>query len=455
MLNFERGAEAEPFCFIGKVEKKSVADSPDELTYHTIYPDSNSKFPPTLGTFCFPFPKNPIIGSTTGFTFCTVDSDKKLSYYFAFPRSLDQNTSVAYIVGSDYFHPDFLLEIVRTCASERLDSPEAVQSFIDSVKAFRLETHSYDWIFRGPSEEKSSDLLKNLSLCSPENEVGKLLRHMFTTFAPNYLLALITAVMIDCRIIVVSTSPEMLGLTCYGILALIYPLVWPGTFIPLCPEAMIAAIEAPFSYIIGVHSSLIDRLINEQVDQYFVLNCETHGGAIVGMDDFPADVIQECDRVSEEIRELFRSYRGIFPAAEIQIKLRNYMLTVLGNVLHTDFSNPQELYEALGQQREVIGEDFASFVSHSQFVNGIFRGVLEDGNVEIQEAIWPGFDFSSISGETINIDRDDNTWQSVFGRKSAGVHHVIDFETQDLFNKEFNPTDGSTSDVMGSKELEE
>lgn len=448
MLNFEVES-GEPFFFVGKVERKLVADSPDEISYETIYVSSRgdeSKLQQTLGAFCFPYPKNPIVGASNGFTFCTIDSDKRISYYFAFPRAIDQNRSVTFVTGSDCFHLDFLSEVVKSCA-EKIDDAEALKAFVQAASTYRIEKHSYDWIFKA-----QSDVIKCTSMCSPDNEVGKLLRHMFTTFSPNYLLALITAVMIDCRIIVVSTSPETLGLTCYGILALLYPLVWPGTFIPLCPEAMIAAIEAPFSYIIGVHSSLIDRLINDQVDQYFVLNCETHGGAIVGMDDFPMEVLQECDRVAEEIKDLFRTYRGVFPAAEVQIKLRNYMLTILGNLLETDFSKPQELYSSIAQRREEIGEDFASFLCHSQFVDGIFKAALEEGRTQVQEAMWPGYDFASIQGENYNIDRTENNWQNVFGRKAGGGHHVIDFETQDILNKELNQTD---SDPYTPKESEE
>ena len=406
MLNFEteRDAKGPPFSSIVRIEKKSAKDTPDEITCNVIYsqnPSGDAKLQQTLSAFCFPWPKNPIAASRNGFSFCMVDSDRRLSYCFAFLQVADQNRSITFVVVSDFYHPDFLTELVRIVASDKFESNDALGAFVTSLRGFTLEMHSYDWIFRPPA---GVDMFSpaSLELCAPINEVGKLLKFMFSNFSPNYILALIAALMMDCRVIVVSSVPELLGRTCYGILSLFYPIMWPGTFIPLCPEAMLAATEAPFAYIIGVHSSLMDRMINDAIDQYFVLNCDTHEGAIVGMDDFPGDVIQECDGVSEEIRELFRTYKGVFPAAEVQMKLRNYMLTLIGNAVSADWSNPQILYDGIAGQREKLGDDFASFLSQSQFIDGMLREALEEDNTNIQEAMWPGFDFSSV---TINSEK--------------------------------------------------
>ena len=400
MLQFEEGdAPSVPFSAIVRIEKKTRKDLPDEISYNVLYsknPSGDVKLQTSLGAFSFPYPKNPIIASKSGFGFCVVDSDKRMTYCFAVPQVVDQNRDVTFVIASEFFHPDLLLEIILNVASDRFEDSNALAQFVNNLKSFTLERHPWDWTFRPPTGIDNFSRT-NLEFCSPENEVGKLLRFMFSNFSANYILALIAALMIDCRVIVVSSAPNLLARTCYGILSLVYPISWPGTFIPLCPEAMLAATEAPFAYIIGVHSSLIERLINDAVDQYLVLNCDTHEGAIVGMDDFPPDVIQECDRVAEDLRELFRTYRGVFPAAEVQLKLRKFILNLIGASFSPEVNDPQAIYNGVMERRRMMGEDFGSFLAQSQFIDMMLREALEDENEQIRNAMWPGFDFSSVT----------------------------------------------------------
>jgi hypothetical protein len=59
---------------------------------------------------------------------------------------------------------------------------------------------------------------------------------MSSHFSVHHLLPVIGAMMFDLKIIILATTPEALGPTAFGILGLVWPLHWLGTFIPVLPK---------------------------------------------------------------------------------------------------------------------------------------------------------------------------------------------------------------------------
>jgi hypothetical protein len=210
--------------------------------------------------------------------------------------------------------------------------------------------------------------------------------------------------MFDLKIILLGTTPELLGLTAFGILGLIWPLSWPGTFIPLLPKKLETVLEMPFGSIIGVHSTLCPKLANDNFGAYFVLNADTHDGSSVVVDDFPDEIIEQMDIVAEEIKELIRVFKPLFPGTEIQKKIKEFICRALGRVYNTDWKSPWPLYDVFRVKRQSIDEDIAGVISQTQFVDTMFREALEDENYEIIEALWPNHDLSESHGiDTLRI----------------------------------------------------
>jgi hypothetical protein len=59
---------------------------------------------------------------------------------------------------------------------------------------------------------------------------------MFSNFSVHHLLPLVGAMILDLKINILSAPPELLGLTAFGVLGLIWPLSW--TFIPILPKKL-------------------------------------------------------------------------------------------------------------------------------------------------------------------------------------------------------------------------
>jgi hypothetical protein len=270
--------------------------------------------------------------------------------------------------------------------------------YIQFAQGRRKTQDRYDWSISDPQE--GTFRIENDKHLSPSNEVGKLLKYMISNFTPHHLLALVGAMMFDVKVIILATTPEVLGQTAFGILGLIWPLAWPGTFIPILPKKLETVLEMPFGSIIGVHSTLCTKLIDEKFGAYFVINADTHDGSSVGMPDFPEEMVQQLDAVAGEIKDLIRSYRGVFPAAEIQRKIKEFICRVLGALYQTDWKSPRQLYDVFLTKRESVPteDDFSCLISQSQFVDTMFREALEEQNYEILESLWPNYDVSESHG---------------------------------------------------------
>jgi hypothetical protein len=300
--------------------------------------------------------------------------------------------------------------------------PTACAGYVQFARTRQYRKDRYDWVFAPHTDGDFQ--IENFSHCSPGNEISKLLRHMFSNFSVNYILPIVCAMMLDCRIVVLSSNPEMLGMTAFGILGLVFPLNWPGTFIPLLPKRLETALEAPFAFIIGVHSTLCKKLLADDFGTYFVVNVDTHDASLVGMDDFPAEMMHEADATGDEIKEMIRAYRPLFPAAEISRKLKEFIIKVLGAIYGTEWNTPRDMYDVFLRMRESCVEEVQAMVSQTQFVDTMFREAMEEQNGEILQALWPECDTES-SWQTETLKTSALNTNVRFGLKTVAGKHSL------------------------------
>lgn len=142
---------------------------------------------------------------------------------------------------------------------------------------------------------------------------------MFENFSSHFLLSAIVAMMNDFRIVVLSAKPENLGKTCFGLLSLIYPISWKGTFIPIVPSSLSDMLDSPIAYIDGVHSSIAEHIYTPGFGSYFVINFDLHSCATIETYDFPDCVLNAINNTADEIKRdiLLYQSREIFPTSRI------------------------------------------------------------------------------------------------------------------------------------------
>ena len=80
---------------------------------------------------------------------------------------------------------------------------------------------------------------------------------VLSVFTPDMLLSAWESVMLERKVLVVSTNTSIIAPCCDFIRRLVLPLNVVNTYVPLLPAQLINAIEAPFPYLIGAETGAV------------------------------------------------------------------------------------------------------------------------------------------------------------------------------------------------------
>lgn len=291
---------------------------------------------------------------------------------------------------------------------------------------------------------KSNELTKALSgishinHMSPDNELAELYKFIFSNLPVEYILILINAILLDFKIIIISKDVAKLGRAAFAIIGLIYPLKWPGSFIPICPEPMSTILEAPFPYIIGIHSSLSMKLLEGDNMFYCVYNVDGHYLANIGIEDFPPKISEFIDLAAEKIKALIHSYSPLFPFVHLQREIRNFIKGTLANSYGLD---PDDFgYKALMADfvvwRDESSSEYAAYFSQSQTVDNFMRS-LENSEYEKDDRVFKAFFPNETFMGTVHIPR-QLVEESIEKEREDGI--TINFEDLQMKSKLYGKT---------------
>ncbi|OHT11133.1 hypothetical protein TRFO_04097 [Tritrichomonas foetus] len=374
MLNFHQ-PHAQLFDYILRVEQKDGSFERDILYQKTEkLPDAITN----IGMFCFPY-KTPKKGITSHFSFSFTDVGKNTSYVF-----VSVNLSVAFCIVSHFYHPKFLTHVITQISKMK---PEEYNNSINRLLEMDLKHESNDWYFESyPTICLSSEqgVIKNLT---PSSELLRLYQFLLTKLPIPYILSTIVAMTLDCKIIVVSSDLSKIGETIFALLALVYPLPWPGTFIPILPSAITATLEAPFAYIIGIHSSEAEILLS--LDRYFVVNIDAHYATSVGMDDFPPNIMNLITTKSEKIKNLLNQYSPLFPFARFQKKIRSFIRDFFGVAFDVNSDIMANVVSSYNLWKSDPSDNFSAILSQSQLFDNLITLIDYEPNEQVIHAFWP------------------------------------------------------------------
>uniref|UniRef100_A0AAA9S703 DENN domain containing 1B n=1 Tax=Bos taurus TaxID=9913 RepID=A0AAA9S703_BOVIN len=107
----------------------------------------------------------------------------------------------------------------------------------------------------------------------PEN---RNLTEYFVAVDVNNMLQLFASMLHERRIIVTSWKLSTLTACLHGSVALLYPMYWQHIYIPVLPPHLLDYCCAPMPYLIGIHSSLLERVKNKSLEDVVMLNVDTN-----------------------------------------------------------------------------------------------------------------------------------------------------------------------------------
>ncbi|KAG7280811.1 hypothetical protein CRUP_035476 [Coryphaenoides rupestris] len=194
----------------------------------------------TVPRFCFPFSIDSLTVNHVGQNFTFVLTDIESKQRFGFCR-LSSGAHSCYCILS--YLPWF----------------EVFYKLLNILADYTVKSqHSY---FTVPDKRELPSI--------PEN---RNLTEYFVAVDVNNMLHLYASMLYERRILVCSSKLSTLTACIHGSAAMLYPMYWQHVYIPVLPQHLLDYCCAPMPYLIGVHTSLMEKVRGMALDDVVVLN---------------------------------------------------------------------------------------------------------------------------------------------------------------------------------------
>uniref|UniRef100_A0A8C1TF63 DENN/MADD domain containing 1A n=1 Tax=Cyprinus carpio TaxID=7962 RepID=A0A8C1TF63_CYPCA len=225
----------------------------------------------TIPKFCFPFNMDSMTVGQVGqnFTFVLTDIESKQRFGFCRLSSGAHSCHciLSYLPWFEVFYK--LLNILADYTTKGQDSQwrELLESLHtlnipDPGVPVHLSVHLF---FTVPDPRELPSI--------PEN---RNLTEYFVAVDVNNMLHLYASMLYERRILISCSKLSTLTACVHGAAAMLYPMYWQHVYIPVLPQHLIDYCCAPMPYLIGVHSSLMEKVRGMALDDVVLLNVDTN-----------------------------------------------------------------------------------------------------------------------------------------------------------------------------------
>ncbi|XP_037609305.1 DENN domain-containing protein 1A isoform X1 [Sebastes umbrosus] len=225
----------------------------------------------TVPKFCFPFSMDSLTVNQVGQNFTFVLTDIKSKQRFGFCR-LSSGAHTCYCILSYLPWFEVFYKLLNIVADYTIKGQESQwQEFLVSLHTLpipepgvpvHLGVHSF---FTVPDTRELPSI--------PEN---RNLTEYFVAVDVNNMLHLYASMLYERRILICCSKLSTLTACVHGSTAMLYPMHWQHVYIPVLPQHLLDYCCAPMPYLIGVHSSLMEKVRGMALDDVVVLNVDTN-----------------------------------------------------------------------------------------------------------------------------------------------------------------------------------
>ncbi|XP_051906037.1 DENN domain-containing protein 1A-like isoform X2 [Hippocampus zosterae] len=225
----------------------------------------------TVPKFCFPFCLDSVMINQMDQNFTFVLTDINSKHRFGFCR-LSSNSHTCYCLLSYLPWFDVYYKLLNIIADYTVFGQEInFQDLLVSLHTLsipepgvpvHLAMHFY---FTVPD-------LKELPRI-PEN---RNLTEYFLAVDVNNMLQLYASMLYERRILICCSTLSTLTACVHGSVAMLYPMHWQHVYIPVLPQHLLDYCCAPMPYLIGVHSSLMEKVQGMAMEDVVILNVDTN-----------------------------------------------------------------------------------------------------------------------------------------------------------------------------------
>ncbi|CAJ1070980.1 DENN domain-containing protein 1A [Xyrichtys novacula] len=247
---------------------------------HSSGPEVRRQYPPdytdqeTLNTvpkFCFPFSMDSLTVNQVGQNFTFVLTDIESKQRFGFCR-LSSGAHTCYCILSYLPWFEVFYKLLNILADYTIKGQESnwhellvslhTLPIPDPGVPVHLGVHSF---FTVPDTGELPSI--------PEN---RNLTEYFVAVDVNNMLHLYASMLYERRILICCSKLSTLTACVHGSAAMMYPMHWQHVYIPVLPQHLLDYCCAPMPYLIGVHSSLMEKVRGMALDDVVVLNVDTN-----------------------------------------------------------------------------------------------------------------------------------------------------------------------------------
>uniref|UniRef100_A0A3B3ZQC2 UDENN domain-containing protein n=1 Tax=Periophthalmus magnuspinnatus TaxID=409849 RepID=A0A3B3ZQC2_9GOBI len=225
----------------------------------------------TVPKFCFPFNMDSLTVNQVGQNFTFVLTDIESKQRFGFCR-LSSGAHTCYCILSylPWFEVFYkLLNIIADYTIKGQESP--LQELLVSLHTLPIQEPGVPVHLGMHSFFTVPDIRELPSI--PEN---RNLTEYFVAVDVNNMLHLYASMLYERRVLICCSKLSTLTACVHGSAAMLYPMHWQHVYIPVLPQHLLDYCCAPMPYLIGVHSSLMEKVRGMSLDDVVILNVDTN-----------------------------------------------------------------------------------------------------------------------------------------------------------------------------------
>ncbi|XP_061732742.1 DENN domain-containing protein 1A [Nerophis ophidion] len=243
-------------------------------------PDIRRKFPEdfndeetiqTVPKFCFPFCLDSVRANQMDQNFTFVLTDINSKHRFGFCR-LSSSANICHCVLSYLPWFDVFYKLLSIIADYTINGQDInFQELLVSLHTLSI-----------PEPGVPVHLAMHFYFTVPDlKELPRIPEHRNLTeysvaVDVNNMLHLYASMLYERRILICCNTLSTLTACVHGSAAMIYPMHWQHVYIPVLPQHLLDYCCAPMPYLIGVHSSLMEKVRGMAIEDVVVLNVDTN-----------------------------------------------------------------------------------------------------------------------------------------------------------------------------------
>uniref|UniRef100_A0A8C9TEV0 DENN domain containing 1A n=1 Tax=Scleropages formosus TaxID=113540 RepID=A0A8C9TEV0_SCLFO len=269
----------------------------------------------------------------------------------------------------------------------------------------------------------SSQIVVFLCCCSYLNKSLHMrnLTEYFVAVDVNNMLHLYASMLYERRIIICCSKLSTLTACVHGSAAMLYPMYWQHVYIPVLPPHLLDYCCAPMPYLIGVHSSLMEKVKSMALEDVVLLNVDTNTleTPFDDLQSLPNDVVSSLKSRLKKVSTTTGD--GV---ARAFLKAQAALFGSYRSALHIESEEPITFNEeAFVTHRSSTMRQFLQNAIQLQ----LFKQFI-DGRLELLNS---GEGFSDVFEEELNMgeyagsDKNYHQWLSTVKKGSGAILNTV------------------------------